>query len=149
MRIALIIFTILIFLITAGLGILASSNGFGSEADEVQKMVDDLASIAGDDSAEVKAMQEIVDGYKTSSTGALLIVLLALVAVIMMFIKNPKGSLIVMGIIIGTALLFIILSPSLDTGDKADPRTQAMMYGIPGMLCGLMAFGTQKLRKKE
>ncbi len=148
MRILLIILTLLTALAAAGMGILASSNGFGEEAEKAEKMVTDLEAQVGKDSPLVKETRAIVDGYKISSIGGLVIAGLSILALLVGFTRQKKLALFIMLALIAAAVAFILMSPALDTGDKANPQMQAMMFGIPGILAGLFSFGATKLAKK-
>ncbi len=139
-------------LVTAGLGILASSNGYGEDATKAEEMVTQLEKLKGKDDAAVVELRTTVSGYKTSSTGALILAFLSIVLLGVTFMKKEKPQLIVVGGMIGIAILFIILSPSIEMSglaSKADPRQQAMMVGIPAILAAVFAFGAEKLRQKN
>lgn len=149
MRALLLILTTLCVLAAAGLGVLASGNGFGEDADKAAEMVNKLESSMGKESKAVVQLRQIVDGYKTSSIGALAVAALSLAFLILTFIKKPGPQMIVGVLIIGAAVAFILLSPALEgvPGGKADPRTQAMMYGIPGALAAIFGILAEKKRK--
>lgn len=148
MRALLLILTTLCVLAAAGMGVLASSNGFGEDAEKASAMVDSLEKSMGADAKPVKELRAVVDGYKMSSIGALVVAGLSVLFLILTFIKKPQPQMIVGLAIIGAAVAFILLSPGLDVpGGKADPRTQAMMFGIPGALAAIFGILAEKKRQ--
>ena len=93
----------------------------------------------------------ISDGEAALNGVTALAKLLGLGLAVTTFMKKAKPQSIVVIATIGLAIVFIALSPSFETGPlgKADARTQAMMYGIPGILAALFAFGAEKIRQKR
>jgi hypothetical protein len=148
MRILMMILAILAFVVTAFIGGLATTNGFGEDADKAAKMVTQMEKLMGADNPKVVEMRTVVSGYKTSSIGAALSVLLGLAGLVLMFMKKEGALLKVLGAAIVVAVIFTILSPGVDTGDKMNPRLQAMIPGIAAALTAFFALIAEKKRNK-
>ena len=149
MRILMMILAILAFVVTAFIGGLATTNGFGKDADEAAAGIAQLEKMVGADNPKVVEMRAMVDGYKTSSIGAGLSVLLGLVGLVLMFLKKEGALLKVLGVTVVVAVVFIVLSPGMEVpGGKMNPRMQAMIPGIAAVLTLLFGLIAEKKRNK-
>ena len=71
--------------------------------------------------------------------------------VVLTFMKKPQPQLIVVGVGVLAALVFIGLSPSFETGSDSGmaPRGQAAVYGIAAIVALLAGLGAEKIRQKK
>ena len=141
MRILLIIVAVIGWLAAAGLGLMVGNeNLFSENAEQAAKIIEQLG-----DSPEAAQLA----GFRTSGMGALLVALLSTIGLVLTFIKKAGPQLIVAGLGSAVAILFIILSPSVDVGAHGGmgPRTQMMIIGIAGIVSLLAGVGAEKKRQ--
>ncbi len=135
MRIVLIIVMVLAMLVSTGMGVaIGNHNLFSEEAKDLYKM----AEAAGEAGAEIAA------GPRNSGIGGLVVGLLALVMVVVTFMKKTKPIQIVAGLIVVLAIIFIAISPSGE--GTATPRNQALIYGLAGIVTAICGFLAEKKR---
>lgn len=143
MRILLLIVMVIGWLAAAGLGLMIGNENLLSENAET---LNKLAEGTTDESVLM-----MVDGVRMSGIGGFVLALLTTIGVVLTFMKKDKPLMIVAVLGVIAAIAFIALSPSFDTGPTgaADPRQQAMIYGIAGAIALLAGFGAEKVRQKK
>ena len=140
MRILLLIVMILACLVATGIGLFIGQNNLFSE--EAVKAAELLKGFG--DSELAKPLV----GLRTAGWGGLVVGILALVTVVVTFMKKTKVINIVAGATAVLAVLFIVLSPTIELGKNAGfgPKQQAMVYGIAAMIVAACAFMAEKMR---
>ena len=156
MRIFLIVVACLALLISLGLGLLTASSNLSSKnaarMAKAQKMLKQLKGMGGGKlgalGKKADAMMAKASGYKTAGYGGILVPLLALAALITMFMKKAMPVLITAGGCLVLFLLFTILAPSFDTGSfgPASPRSQVLVFGIAAAISAAASFGADRIR---
>lgn len=96
--------------------------------------------------------QEALDqitGFKTMANMGMVTGFLALVFLILTFIKKAKPQLILGGLMSVISVVAIIISPSFDTGPHGglDAKTQAMIWGIAAILATVFGVLAEKKRQ--
>lgn len=149
MRVLFIILMVLGMLVSTGMGLMIANEnvGGGDGAKKADQAIEMLEAMP--DSDKKQELIATLQGYKKSGYGGAVVGILALVMVIVTFMKKEKAVLAVAGATIAAAVLFIILSPSAETGANgpAAPRMQAMVYGISGILAAVFGFLAEKKRQ--
>lgn len=144
MRIVLLIVMVLAWLVAAGMGLMIGLENLTAEdLDSTKKMLEQMGQ------TDLLAK---LDGFGTSGIGGLLVALTTTIGVVLTFIKKSQPQLIAVGLGVVVAILFIALSPGFDTtalGGGADPRGQAMVYGVASIIALLAGLGAEKLRQKK
>jgi hypothetical protein len=153
MRILFIVLTVLFGLAAMGLGSVTASNNLGAEAaekiaqaEEMMAAMMELAKTTGSEDsaavAEAKELFEKLGGYRTSGYGGALVSIMTLLVLGVGFTRQEKAAKIIAGASVLVAVIFLIASPSFDTGmtGPGAPRLQAMLFGIPAILAALFSF---------
>ena len=156
MRIFLIVLTVLCVLVSAGMGfMIANENVGGGEGAKKLAEVEKLAeTLEGEDNAPAEVMALVKDarGYKRSGWGGAVVGGLALLLLIVTFVKKPTALTAVAGLTVLAAVAFVVLSPSLETAGEngpASPRVQALVYGAAAILAALCSMGADKVRRNR
>ena len=153
MRALLLILMVLGVVASAGLGIMVGQKNLHSEdAKELDGLVETAESLSGGESnSKLDELKAMASGVKTSGWGGYIVGGLAVLLLIVGFMKkwSPIMAISVLGILASVA--FIILSPSFDMGPNGPlpPRGQAIVYGGAFILAALSAMGAEKLRLKK
>ena len=130
----------------------ASNLGDSDDAAKAQKQLEEVKKTLGADSPLVKKAEEAqanLGGAVRAAYGGLLVAVLSLLVMILTFAKKSGPLVIVGGLTILASVVFILISPSYDTGKygPANARQIAMLYGIPALIGGLCGILADKFRK--
>jgi len=156
MRIFLIVLTVLCVLVAAGMGFLIANENVGGgegakKLAEVEELVEQLEG-QEEAPAAVTALVKDARGYKRSGWGGVVVGGLALMLLIVSFVKKPALLTSVAGLTILAAVAFVLLSPSLETvteNGPASPRVQALIYGAAAALAAVCSLGADKVRRNR
>ena len=140
MRILLLIIMVVAMLVATGMGFMfGEKNILSGEAVETTKLIEHLG-----DSEQARKL----GGYRISGFGGVFVGIMALIMVVVTFMKKTKSIQVVAGTTALSAIAFIAISPGFETARHGAEslQEQAMIYGIFAILVALCGFGAEQMR---